>query len=102
MCRIGRVAFLAFVRSKRFGGAADWLPAVCPIRSEAQRGNQPASQFQLSEKHVTLPYAMSATAMTIGSETTDAMDVTVVNVLKVPCVDNPSSDLNIQKKLLLT
>ena len=51
---------------------------------------------------VALAYAMSATAMTIGSETTEAMEVTVVRVLKVPWVDSPSSDLNIQKKLLLT
>jgi len=27
---------------------------------------------------------------------------TIVSVLNVPCVDSPSSDLNIQKKLLLT
>src|SRR4051794_25975739 len=48
------------------------------------------------------PYAMSATAMTIGSETSEAREVTIVRVLKVPWVDSPSSDLNIQKKLLLT
>src|SRR5688572_402029 len=48
------------------------------------------------------PYAMSATAMTIGSETTEATEVTIVRVLKVPWVDSPSSDLYIQKKLLLT
>ena len=29
-------------------------------------------------------YAMSATAMTIGSETTEATEVTIVRVLKVP------------------
>ena len=27
--------------------------------------------------------------MTIGSETTEAIDVTIVSVLKVPWVDNP-------------
>src|SRR5919112_6260012 len=45
---------------------------------------------------------MSATAMTIGSETTEATEVTIVRVLKVPWVESPSKDLYIQKKLLLT
>jgi hypothetical protein len=61
-------------------------PLACPFESSAEPP----------------PYAMSATAMTIGSETTEATEVTIVRVLKVPWVDSPSSDLYIQKKLLLT
>jgi hypothetical protein len=40
--------------------------------------------------------------ITIGSDTTDAMQVTIVSVLSAPLVERPSSPLNIQKKLLLT
>ena len=45
---------------------------------------------------------MTAAAITSGSDTTDATEVTRVSVLSVPFVERPSSDLNIQKKLLLT
>ena len=44
----------------------------------------------------------TAASITSGSETTEATEVTSVRVLSVPLVDRPSSDLNIQKKLLLT
>ena len=40
--------------------------------------------------------------MTIGSETIEGRDATIVRVLKVPWVESPSSDLNIWKKMLLT
>lgn len=71
----------------------------------ASRSRRPSSASRHAAVAVTIldmPYAMNATTMTNGSETTEAMEVTMVRVLKVPWVDSPSSDLNIQKKLLLT
>lgn len=45
---------------------------------------EPADYGGSIAEEVQCTYAMSATAMTIGSETTEAMEVTIVSVLKVP------------------